>query len=226
MTESAGATTLTRSAVEEIAKLRDAQSRTRFIHDHPSLAHGPVVQQLADSVRERVRVNIHEAHAIAEMAFLIAGRLGDDVAMAWALRARANAHWFLHDLTTAVRLFDEAASLFERVGDPAEVARTLSSSIQSLMLLGEYERAHHAAIRARDVFTSLHDDHRLARLDLNVANILHRQDRMAEALECYERAYEPLVAFHDVEGIAAVLLNMAVVLTALNDFERDRKSVV
>ena len=122
MTESAGATTLTRSAVEEIAKLPDAQSRTRFVHDHPSLVHGPVVQQLADSVRERVRVNIHEAHAIAEMAFLIAGRLGDDVAMAWALRARANAHWFLHDLTTAVRLFDEAASLFEKVGDPAEVA--------------------------------------------------------------------------------------------------------
>ena len=186
----------------------------------PPSSTAAVVQQLADSVRERVRVNIHEAHAIAEMAFLIAGRLGDDVAMAWALRARANAHWFLHDLTTAVRLFDEAASLFEKVGDRAEVGRTLSSSIQSLMLLGEYERAHHAAKRARDVFTSLDDDHRLARLDLNVANILHRQDRMAEALECYERAYERLVVFHDVEGIAAVLHNMAVVLTALNDFER------
>ena len=37
------------------------------------------------------------------------------------------------------------------------------------------------------------DTLRLARLELNVANIYHRQDRFAEALAAYEHAYRQLL---------------------------------
>jgi CHAT domain-containing protein len=207
------------ATIDHIATLSESERRA-FVLSRPTVLGLAIVQQLADAVRVRLRVNVREAHALAETACLIAQQLGTDVAMAWALRARANARWFMNDLRTAVELFESAARLFEHAGNPAEMARTLSSSIQSLMLIGEYERAELAASRAREVFSFLGDEHRLARLDVNVANLLHRQDRLPEALDRYKEAYSRLLAFHDAEGIAAVLHNMAVVLIGLDDFDQ------
>src|SRR5439155_142461 len=77
-----------------------------------------------------------------------------------------------------------------------------------------------AAARAREIFTRQGDDVRLARLELNVGNIYHRQDRFAEALAAYEQAYERLLPHRNVEGIAVALGNMAMCLITLNDFGR------
>ena len=212
------------SVVAQLATVRDGAGRTRLLASRPHLIHQKTVEQLADAVRERVRVDVHEADALADAAVLVASRVRTDEAMAWALRAKANAHWFLNQLKPAVDAFEEAARLFEKSGHQAELGRTLSSSIQSLILLGEYTRALAAADRARAIFTALGDEQRLARLDINVANILHRQDRLADALTSYERAYDRLLPFHDAEAIGVVLHNMAVVLIVLNDFDRALKT--
>src|SRR5450755_3632175 len=115
--------------------------------------------------------------------------------------------------------FNRRRILFQRAGNRNEVGRTLSSSIQSLALLGHYESAIAAADRAREIFTSLGEARRVARLQINVANIYHRQNRYAEALAAYERAYRELLPHKDIEGIGAALHNMAVCLVALDDFD-------
>jgi len=216
--------TLDPALVAELARLPDTSSRTRFLARHPRLRHPAVVEQLAEAVREHVRVDVHEAAELSDVAVLIAKSVGTRDAMARALRAQANARWFLHDLNAAVDLFNEAAGLFEAVGDKAELGRTLSSSIQSHILLGDYTGALDAADRARAIFAAIGDNRRLARLDINVANIFHRQDRLVEALETYERAYERLLPHQDVEGIGVALHNMSVCLIVLNDFERARST--
>ena len=99
------------------------------------------------------------------------------------------------------------------------MGRTLSSSIQPLIRLGEYARALAGADRARQIFARSGDALRLARLDLNVANILHRQDRFREAQAAYEKAYRQLLPLRDSEGIGVALHNMAVCLIGLNDFQ-------
>jgi CHAT domain-containing protein len=58
----------------------------------------------------------------------------------------------------------------------------------------------------------------LARLEINVANIYHRQNRFSEALTAYERAYQQLLPHRDMEGIGVALHNLAVCLIALDDF--------
>ena len=58
----------------------------------------------------------------------------------------------------------------------------------------------------------------MARLEINVANILHRQNRYAEALSAYQRAYNELLEHKDTEAIGVALHNMAVCLIALDDF--------
>src|SRR5882724_8563757 len=102
----------------------------------------------------------------------------------------------------------QASALFESEADEEELARTLSGSIQPLLLLGHYDQALAAGARARALFQKQGNTLRIARLDINIGNLYHRQDRFAEALVCYERAYDEVAARDDAEGMAAVMSNM------------------
>ncbi|HEX4167749.1 MAG TPA: CHAT domain-containing tetratricopeptide repeat protein [Bryobacteraceae bacterium] len=204
----------------ELALLPDDANRKSLLSRSPQLVNMQVVMQLDDAVRAAVRVDVRKALGLAETALTIARELGEGEALALASRAKANALWFIGDCKSAVALFQEAGALFERAGNMNEVARTLSSSIQSFALLGEYDNAFAAAERARRIFAELGESWRNARLDINVANILHRQNRYAEALAAYDRAYRELLPHRDSEAIGVALHNMAVCLIALDDFNR------
>jgi tetratricopeptide (TPR) repeat protein len=185
----------------------------------PHLVRASVVEQLGEAVRRLVRLDPNEALRCADVAVAIATRLVDSAALGRAFRAKANALWYAGNLKDSVTLFEAARERFESAASWEEVGRTLSSSIQPLALLGDYARAFEAAERARAIFLQFNDDLRMARLEINVANIHHRQDRFREALASYQRAYERLLPHNDTEGIAAALHNMAVCLIGLNDFD-------
>jgi tetratricopeptide (TPR) repeat protein len=204
----------------EVARLSDGPGRKAFLSQFPELLQPNVVEQLADEVRTAARVDVRKALSLAEAAVAIAGEMNDDHAWARSLRAKANALWLMGDCRSAVDLFEQAAARFERAGNMNEVGRTLSTSIQSLALLGRYDNAFTAAQRAREIFASLGETWRIARLEINVANIYHRQNRFSEALASYERAYNELSPHKDIEGIGVALHNMAVCLIALDDFPR------
>jgi CHAT domain-containing protein len=203
-----------------LCTLQDEISRRAFLDRSPQVFHADIVEGLSEAVRHRMRVDVPQALSLAEAALTIAGQLHEEKALARALRAKANVLWFIGQCKRAVDLFQEAARLFEKAGDMNEVGRTLSSSIQSLALLGEYETAFSAAEKARVIFTNLGESLRLARLEINVANIYHRQNRFSEALAAYETACEQLLPHRDVEAIGVALHNMAVCLIALDDFDR------
>ena len=204
----------------ELSKASVSMNWDALLDGHPGYVTPAVVEQLGEMVRQRVRVDADEALKLADGAVAIAERLQDRASLGRSYRARANALWFKGDCRAAAEVFDGAASHFEAAGMPAEVGRTLSSSIQTLALLGEYQRAFAAAARARDIFDSIGDPWRKTRLELNVANIHHRQDRFAEALMVYERAYTELLTYSDGEGLGVAMHNMAVCLIMLNDFDR------
>ena len=206
--------------IAALARCPDEAALGEVLDRHPELLDPAVVIRLTDAARERLRVNAIESMHLADAALELAGRLDDAHSRARALRAKANASWFLNQNRPAVEWYDCAAKLFEELGDTTELGRTLSSAIQPLIRLGEYQRAIEGAERARRIFQETGDGLRLARLDLNVANILHRQDRFAEAFESYERAYRQLLQHQDTEGIGVALHNMSVCLIVLNDFPR------
>lgn len=203
----------------ELCALPDTASRKAFLDRSPQLLQEEIVEALTEAVRHRMRVDVPQSLGLAEAALAIAGELPEKKALARALRAKANVLWFVGQCRSAVDLFQEAESLFRIAGDMNETGRTLSSSIQALALLGEYEAAFSAAAKAREIFNELGDALRLARLEINVANIYHRQNRFSEALGSYERAYQQLLPYRDMEGIGVALHNMAVCLIALDDFE-------
>jgi CHAT domain-containing protein len=51
-----------------------------------------------------------------------------------------------------------------------------------------------------------------------IGNLLHRQDRFADAMVCYERAHQALAHLGDADGVLSAIHNKAVTLTTLNNF--------
>jgi CHAT domain-containing protein len=178
------------------------------------------VRQLDEAVGRVVRIDLNKASRLAATAITVANRLGDVESRAYAARAMANSLWFRGRNEQAAQHHSRATDLFERAGNSIEAGRTLSSSIQPLILLGKYDRALDAANRAKKIFSASGAELRLARLDINIGNIFHRQDQFREALACYEKAYSRLLPARDSEGVIAALHNAAVCLIALNDYEK------
>ena len=206
----------------QIADLTSQPARIEFIEKHPELISPEVVSNLSALIPQLVKCDRDKALAVADTAVMIANRIGDTESMAQSLRAKANAHYALGQNKTALEHHRKALRLFRSLGDTEQVARTLSSSIQPLILQGRYRQAFAAAREARKSFTAQGNRWRVARLDLNLGNIFDRQDRTAEALECYERAYQYLSRHEqdDPEGVAVSLHNKAVALVRLNDFSK------
>ena len=206
--------------IAELASLDSDAARRKFLAGHRSLLGAEVVDRLARLVVERVRVDTREAVRLAEAAVLIGKRLRRKDSLALGLRAKANALYACGNNAAAVEHHERAGELYDALKMEKEVARTLSSSMQPLILLGEYDKAFKAADRAKEIFTRLNEPQRLARLEINLGNIFHRQDRFDEAISHYQRAYGELLPYKDAEGIAVVLSNMAMCLISLNDFPR------
>src|SRR5713101_1777931 len=206
--------------VSELGALQDEAARRKFLTRHKSLLRSEVVKRLAPLVVEKIRVDAKQALLLSEGTLLVARRLRRKEEIALALRAKANALFASDDNVGAVEHHDQAFKIYEALKIWKEAARTLSNSIQPLILLGEYNRAVAASERARQVFTQRGEERRLASLDNNVGNIFHRQDRFEEALAHYERACKSLTAFGDWEHVAVTLHNMAMCLINLNDFPR------
>ena len=204
----------------QLARVETDPDRRKFLASHKELLHSEVVKQLADLVLEKIRVDTKEALRLAEAAVLIASKLRRKEDIALGTRAKANALYACGDNRAAVEHHEQAIEMYESLGIVKEAARTLSSSIQPLILLGEYDRAFKSSERAREIFTQIGETRRIASLENNVGNIFHRQDRFEEAMVHYESAYKTLSAYKDWERAAVTLHNMAMCLISLNDFAK------
>ena len=206
--------------LSKLGSLESGADRRNFLSRHKTLVRSESVKQLADLVVEKIRVSTAEALRLAEAALLIAKKLRRKEDLALAMRAKANALYACGENRAAVEHHESAFRLFEELGERMQAARTLSHSIQPLILLGEYERGFKAAGQAREIFTEFGETLRIASLENNVGNIFHRQDRFEEALAHYQGAYQTLSKHEQWERAAVALHNMAMCLISLNDFPR------
>src|SRR6267142_4493507 len=138
----------------ELGQLSSEPARRKFLAQHKKLFRQEIVEQLAQMVVQKVRVSTQEALHLAEAAVLIAKRLRRKEALALGLRAKANALYSSGDNRAAIEHHQQAFKLYESLGIWMEAGRTLSSSIQPMILLGEYDQAFQAAERSRDLSRS------------------------------------------------------------------------
>lgn len=206
--------------LQQLRGLQNDSERHQFLARHPQIVHKTIVEKLAPLVVKQIRVDACEALRIAEALLLIAGKLDDQEGVALALRAKANALHASGENRAAVDHHIQAYETYISHGNRLEAGRTLSSSIQPLILLGEYDQAFAAAQEAQRIFSDLNEPKRIANLENNIGNIFHRQDRFEDALEHYDQAYKALSEYEEWEHAAIALSNMAMCLISLNDFAR------
>ena len=175
-------------------------------------------QTLIDQSRELLRVDFHRALTTAQEAAAIATEIGDVRLHALGMRAMGNALSVGGNNQLSIEHHAQAIAAFEQLQDHAELARTLSASLQPLLLIGRYDEALACAERARALFEAQNDAVRIARLDVMIGNLLHRQDRFADAMVCYDRAHQALLLLGDADGVLSAIHNKAVTLTTLNNF--------
>ena len=209
--------------VQRILALDDPAARRELVTQHPQACWDEVVKTLAERVWQEVRIDTRRADHIANTAIDVAQITASPMSLARSYRAKANALYALDQHAAAVEHHEQAIAFFEQTGDEAELARTLSGSIQPLLLLGRYDQAQAAGERAAVIFTRQGNVRRLARLQINLGNIYHRQDRFSEALAMYESSYRELLNHDDGEALAVVLGNIALCCIGLNDFPKALK---
>src|SRR5205823_12887252 len=158
----------TDSLIAELGQLSSEPARRKFLAQHKTLLRQDIVERLGQLVVEKVRISRQEAFHLAEAAVLIAKRLHRKEALALSLRAKGNALCSSGDNRAAIDHLRQAVQLYESLGNWNEAARTLSTSIQPMILAGEYDQAFQAAERASEIFARLNDPWRLARLEINV----------------------------------------------------------
>jgi CHAT domain-containing protein len=208
------------SPLAKLAKLATQKQRREWLARNRSLVSLELILEIADQARHLLRVDARRSLALSEIAFQAARLLRDPLAVAHAVRIKANANYALGRHRPALRFYKQAIRSFELLGQTTELGRTLSVSILSLTLCGEYDAAFDAAKRAKAIFVEQQDELRLARLDINLGSIYYRQDRFAEALDCYRTAYPIVLGHHDSEAISVVLSNLAVCLISVGDFSQ------
>jgi CHAT domain-containing protein/tetratricopeptide (TPR) repeat protein len=206
--------------LRQLPTLRSKSAQLEFLARHPELQNPETAIWLSDLSRDQAKIDTASSLPLAELAMAVASRLKDRLTRARSFRAMGNALYVSSQNKLAAAYHEKARRLFEKSGNRKEVARTLSASIQPLILTGQYKRALANSKHARRIFASLKDNWRLARLDLNTGNIFHRQDRFAEALRWYRRAHHYLFldSEKDAEAMGVALHNIAMCKVSLNDF--------
>ena len=206
------------SLVELLALQPESRRRRQLLQAGREWWKPETVARLYDEVVRLVRVDLRQAERLARAAAWIAAQIDDEGSRAASLRAMGHVFYLKRKYEPARQHYQAALAIYERLGMELDVGRTISGSLQTLIYLGRYDEAFACAERAHTIFLE-HGDHlRLARLDTNMGNILHRQDRFEEALERYQRAYTTFARIGDPQDVAITLQNMATCQISLNEF--------
>jgi len=204
--------------IVKLADIESEQGRRELLWNTPEAHQLGVADQFHAEVLRLAYVDLDRAARLSQAAGWLAEILNEDAARALGVRCRGHVHFARGQHAEALQCYETTIQLLERCGDEPNIGRTLSSGLQTLIYLGQYDRALEWAGRARLIFERYGDQLRLARLSSNIGNILFRQDRHAEALEYYQAAQEPLSRLGEPRDVAAVLSNMAVCCTSLGRF--------
>jgi tetratricopeptide (TPR) repeat protein len=199
-------------SVDDALRLVDLSEpeRRRYLRRHQELCDPQVVVSFCRRAAGLFRRDLPLARRMVEAAGSVAEVLDDAISSARAQRARAQLHHIEADYREALECYARSVRHYESAGEELQGAITRSCALHVLALLGKFDRADEWSERARELFTRRGDRVRLARLDANVAVVLHRRHDFEEALRLSLRAFERLRAQGTSQDVAVSLRNMLV----------------
>jgi len=211
-------------SIVQLAEMDIFLGARELAQKYPTLCSRDAILMIADEVNRAARQDLSRAERLADLAILLADATNDDFCRGRARRCLGNVKVLQGRHSDALNHLCSSFKLFQNVGAELEQAATLSSSIQPLIYEGKYAQALEKADQAKDIAVRHGDELLLARLEVNSGNILHRQDRFAEAVEGYRRGLEKLQKLGYPRDCAVALVNLAVCYISLHDFRKAEKA--
>lgn len=209
------------SWVVELSYLTSAAEREAWLERNLHRRNRESIESIYAAVVHLGRVDLQRAQRLADAAAALVAGLNDPSAIAHNERIAGHILYLSGLHRDAIPRYEKAMGIFEGLQQELNVARTIHGGLlQCLSYDGRYDRVFTLEKKARAIFEAHGDQLRLGRLDINMGNVLYRQDRFSEALTYYERAYQGLLVRGEPMDIALVLRNMEVCYISLNDFER------
>ncbi len=174
------------------------------------------VQAVVDEGMAQVRQDLVRAKRLAMLAQRLATSIRDAHAQGLARRLRGHTELLAGRPKQAIPHYQAAREAF--AADPMERAATAVAMLQALAYVGAYDESLRVATEALATFEDAGDVFRAARIRANLANTLHRQDRLEEATREYAAAMEVLTAHQATGDIAIVARNFGVCLMGQGRF--------
>ncbi|HXS98476.1 MAG TPA: CHAT domain-containing protein [Candidatus Limnocylindrales bacterium] len=206
--------------ISAIAAEPNKALRQKLYSASPDLLTPDVVSRLYEASVRLLRVELAQSERVAEAVYWISKKVDDPAARALGLRAIGHIEYTKGHHEPALKCYQGAIDIYDKEDMEVAAGRTMSGGLQALIYLGRYDEAFAWADRARGIFSRHGDRLRLARLDVNIANVLYRLDRFDEALDLYRRAYAEFTTIGDPQDVAITLKNMATCQISLNDFRQ------
>ncbi len=175
------------------------------------------VAELVDAGMTVIRQDLPKAKRLAQAARSLANRLNDQKSLGLASRLMGHVELLGGRAKKAIPHYIFARASF--VEFPEERAATAVAMLQALAYIGDYDQAFEIAAEALEFFKSNGDTFRAARVEANLANALHRLDRLQEAKAHYSAARPVLAEAGAVADLAIVTRNYGVCLMGLLEFD-------
>jgi CHAT domain-containing protein len=209
--------------IETLLTLPDAAAQRRHLEACRIALDDQFAQTLKTCADHFLRADIQQSFRVAALLLLLAEMHQNPVYRALGLRAEGNAHAIgMGEYRQALDCYDQAAAIYESLGDTVEQARTEAGKLWSLANLGRAQEALTIGAWASDILQTHAQWRPLATLTMNLAIIHGRLGQDAEALALFDRAG---AIYHDLgdEGIPfrpLIEQNRSIVLRNLGQFEQ------
>ncbi|MFN2199691.1 MAG: CHAT domain-containing protein [Caldilineaceae bacterium] len=183
-------TLVARSRVDQLLGFSDAQACRDFLLQTANLFTDDDLQKLKTVANQFLRADLDRYLQIGDMLACIAEVAQNEAARALSLLIQANACSVggLGEYAKAVELYDEAASIYARLGRPLDQARSQVGRVFALTHLGRHAEAEATAEWASTVLEAHEEWLPLAKMVSNLGISYSRRGDDAKSLAMFDRA--------------------------------------
>jgi CHAT domain-containing protein len=177
--------------VEQVLTLPDITTRRRFLEEHKSLLNDEVVRLLDLQAAHFLRADIRIMLEIADLFYYMAELTGNSVYKGLGRITEADARSIgLGEYEFALTLYDDAAGVYQALGDTAEQAWAQACKVSALSHLGRYEEALEIGHRISPILEAHGYRRTLATLTMNLGTVYGRRGEDLDSLAMYDMAAE------------------------------------
>jgi len=199
-----------------LADIQEALNKMNKIHDATGIM--DMIQTKAQILFQLSKP--HDAAMQAEHVMALAQEKKDLQRVARAMMLRANIHMHFRDFSSALNMYNEALSYFERVDD-----RKSMSTINSYMGVlyrrsGKFENAREAHERALALAQQIDDKQTIAACLIGMGNLHHIMGNYEQSLTSFEEAHLMNKEIGYRQGIAIACGSISNAYTALGQYRK------